>query len=160
RPPRRVAAFVFASLLTGALAGSAVALWIRTAVPGLNASAPVTHLDLILPSELELYTAANQAIAISPDGREVAFVAASCGLRHVFIRRFEERGTVARRIRGTDFATQIFFSPDGRSLGYTSTDGRLNAVSLSDDSISVLTDSIDITGGGTWGVDGRITFAK
>src|SRR5262249_22161536 len=100
------------------------------------------------------------SIAISPDGRQVAFLGTSCGRRQLFIRRLEEPAGAIRTIRGTSVGTQIFFSPDGRSVGYLDASSRLQTISLADDSIALLTDGIDVSGGGAWGADGQITFAR
>jgi len=157
RPPRRVAAVVTASLLSAVLAGSAVALWKRAAGPGHDPTSPVLHLDLALPSGVELYTGQQGAVAISPDGQQVAFLGVSCG-RALFVRK--EPGAVVRRIRGTALVSQVFFSPDGQSLVYVESGGLLKTMSLADDSTAPLTDGIDTSGGATWGADGRITFAR
>jgi len=157
RPSRRVAAVAAASLLSAVLAGSAVALWKRAAGPGQDATSPVMHLDLALPSGVDLYTGQQRAVAISPDGQQVAFLGVSCG-RGLFVRK--EPGGVVRRIRGTALVSQIFFSPDGQSLGYETSGGVLKTISLADDSTTPLTDGIDTSGGAAWGADGRITFAR
>jgi serine/threonine-protein kinase len=158
RPSRRVAALVFASLFSAVLAGSAVALWNRAGAPAQGATSPVMHLDLTLPSGVELFTGHSRAVAISPDGQQVAFVGVSCGVRQLFVRR--EPDAAVRRIRGTELATVVFFSPDGRSLGFVDSATGLKTISLADDLTARLTDDADITGGGTWGADGRITFAR
>jgi Tol biopolymer transport system component len=158
RPSRRVGPIVVASLLSAALAGFAVVWWDRAPAPAQGVMSAVMHLDLTLPSGVELYTGRSRAVAVSPDGQQVAFIGVSCGVRQVFVRR--EPDAVVRRIRGTDIADTIFFSPDGRSLGYVDSTSSLKTISLSDDSIALLTYDIDTTGGGTWGADGRITFAR
>jgi Tol biopolymer transport system component len=58
---------------------------------------------------------------------------------------------------GTDFATNPFWSPDGRSLGFFA-DGKLKRIDL----VSGLTQTIapaPIGGGGTWNRDGIVIFA-
>jgi serine/threonine protein kinase len=158
RPSRRVAAFVVASVLSAVLAASAMAMWIRAAAPARDVTSPVMHLDLNLPSGVELYAGQGQNVAISPDSQEVAFVGLSCGVRQVFVRR--EPDALVRQIRGTGIATQVFFSPDGRSLGSLDNTSGLKTISLADDSSVLLTDHVDGNGGGTWGADGRITFVR
>jgi len=66
-------------------------------------------------------------ISISPDGRVIAFVAKpdSAGVTSLYVRPV---GSVtARKIAGTDNASQPFWSPDSMSIAYV-TSGRLKKV--------------------------------
>ena len=57
------------------------------------------------------------AMAVSPDGRAVAFVARDGnGQRHLWVR--ELTSPTVRRLDGTDGADTPFWSPDGRTLGF------------------------------------------
>jgi Tol biopolymer transport system component len=62
------------------------------------------------------------AIAISPDGRTIVYAAATAGgWRKLFVRPVDE--LKAREIPGTEGAADPFFSPDGRTVGFTSGEG-------------------------------------
>jgi serine/threonine-protein kinase len=56
------------------------------------------------------------AIALSPDGRFLAFVAREGERQRLYVRGLDE--AEARPLAGTDGADSPFFSPDGRSLGF------------------------------------------
>ena len=62
---------------------------------------------------------------------------------------------------GTESPSGCFFSPDGRSLGFTtSSSNALKKLSLADGQVVPLAGDIDMYSGGTWGPDDRITFAR
>jgi Tol biopolymer transport system component len=95
-------------------------------------------------------------LAISPDGRSLAYVAAGAdGNSQIWIRRFND--LVARAVPGTDDATFPFWSPNGRSLGFFSR-GALKRVDLGGGPSRVLADAPDACGG-AWSVAGIILFA-
>ena len=61
-----------------------------------------------------LYLTANHQVVISPDGRNIVYLANRNGQRQLFLRPMGEPD--ARPIDGTDEALTAFFSPDGRYL--------------------------------------------
>ena len=66
--------------------------------------------------------AASGALALSPDGRHIAFVAGPSADRSmVWIRSLDTLN--ARPLPGTEGAAQLFWSPDGRSLGFAHAGG-------------------------------------
>jgi Tol biopolymer transport system component len=68
--------------------------------------------QLIAPGD-----AASGALAVSPDGRQIAFVAGpSADSAMVWIRSLDS--LTARPLPGTEGAAQLFWSPDSRSLGF------------------------------------------
>jgi serine/threonine-protein kinase len=58
------------------------------------------------------------AVALSPDGSQLAFVAERNGKSQIYVRPLDQFD--ARPIPGTEGAFDPFFSPDGRSLGFFS----------------------------------------
>jgi serine/threonine-protein kinase len=58
------------------------------------------------------------AIALSPDGRRLAFTARQGDRQQLYVRRLDEGE--ARPLPGTEGADNPFFSPDGQSVGYWS----------------------------------------
>ena len=100
---------------------------------------------------------APMQIAVSPDGRNVVFVerVALSGAAALHVRSLDS--TEVREIRGTDGATNPFWSPDSRQVGFF-TGGQLKRVPI--DGGNPLT--IAPTGGnqGSWSRDGTILFSS
>ena len=111
----------------------------------------VTRLDVVVPSGLD-----GISLALSPDGRQLAFVAATeAGLR-LWLRKLDE--TAARPLPGTDGASYPFWAPDSRAVAFFA-DGKLKRTDLAGGAPQIIADAG--TGrGGTWSRDGTILFAS
>jgi serine/threonine-protein kinase len=98
-----------ALVLTGVAIGAAAIAVIprRTASP----PAPVTRFALSLPPRQQ-FTLSRQAIAMSPDGTHIAYVADG----RLYLRPMAE--IEARAIAGTNGALNPMFSPDGQNLSF------------------------------------------
>ncbi|HYN10580.1 MAG TPA: protein kinase [Vicinamibacterales bacterium] len=98
-------------------------------------------------------------LALSPDGSQLAFVAAgSADPTRVWIRPLS--GLEARPIAGTEGAISAFWSPDSRSLGFFAA-GKLKRVDLPGGTpVSIA--EVPAGGGllGTWGRGGQIVFGS
>jgi Tol biopolymer transport system component len=95
-------------------------------------------------------------LAVSPDGRAIAFVAAPTGGRRlIWVRKLHEID--AKAVPGTVGASYPFWSPDGVRIGYFS-EGKLMRVDLLGGRPQVLADAHDGRGG-TWSRMGQILFA-
>ncbi|NNM31786.1 MAG: serine/threonine-protein kinase, partial [Gemmatimonadetes bacterium] len=102
--------------------------------------------------------AAVDALAISPDGRRVAFVGRQGGdsIAHVYVRDLND--SQARRLEGTAAARSPFFSPSGDLIGFYSwQDQRLKTVPLSGGLPQVVCACEPILGA-AWGPDGTIVM--
>jgi Tol biopolymer transport system component/DNA-binding winged helix-turn-helix (wHTH) protein len=97
------------------------------------------------------------AIALSPDGSQLAFVAMDpAGRSRIWLRPLAT--LEARSVPATDGATSVFWSPDSRSIAFFA-NGRLMRLDLSSGGVVTLCDVVQGTGlFGTWGSDG-ILFA-
>jgi eukaryotic-like serine/threonine-protein kinase len=77
----------------------------------------VVRFTLGLPSSGKIGGVQGTNIAISPDGRTVAYVLAEAGYSpRIYVRRLDD--DAPRLLAGTDGAQQPCFSPDGRWIGY------------------------------------------
>jgi serine/threonine protein kinase len=113
-------------------------------------SPPETRLDVVTPA-----TTDPLSFALSPDGRQLVFVASGDGQPRLWLRPLDR--IAAQPLAGTDGASQPFWSPDGRSLAFLA-DGQLKRIDLAGGSAQVLAPAI--ARGGTWGEDGTLLFAR
>jgi len=97
----------------------------------------------------------GEAPQISPDGRSVAFVATDrVGRRALYIRSRD--AMAARALSDTDGASQPFWSPDNRQLGFFA-QGQLKTIAISGGSAHAIA-AATVPRGGTWGRDNVILF--
>jgi len=141
-----------AALLVIAL--SAARLLTRPA-PGFS---PVRRLLIAVPPEETLDLAFSPAIALSPAGDRLVYVARRDGTQRLFLRPLDS--FEATPIQGTEGAAGPFFSPDGQWVGFFA-GGKLKKVRL-DGGVGgealALCDS-PYPYGASWGEDGEILFS-
>ena len=144
-PVRALAWIAVAALVILALAIPA-ALYFRRAAPERN----LTRLELATPP-----TSDPISMALSSDGRQIAFVAASDAGSKLWVRRFDQAAATA--LPGTDGARYPFWAPDGRAIGFFA-DGKVKRVDLSGGAPQALADA-SAGRGGTWSAAGVILFS-
>ncbi len=106
-----------------------------------------------VPSDI---TGGLSVLAVSRDGRRIAFVAQQKGgKRLLWVRQLDV--LAAQPLTGTDEATSPFWSPDGRYLGFFA-DGKLKKIAATGGPAIPLCDAPD-NRGGTWNQDGVIIFS-
>jgi Tol biopolymer transport system component len=110
----------------------------------------VTRFEVATPP-----TTTATSFAVSPDGRQLAYVATTEGQSRLWIRPLNE--TAARALPGTEGATYPFWAPDGRALAFFA-DGKLKRVDLDGGALRVLADA-PTARGGAWSSDDVIVFA-
>ena len=94
-------------------------------------------------------------LAISPDGRRLAFLARGASDRTMlWVRPLD--GLSAQPLPGTEDATHPFWSPDSRFLGFTAA-GKLKKIDASSGLVTTLCDSVSV-GPGAWNRDDVILF--
>jgi serine/threonine protein kinase/Tol biopolymer transport system component len=95
------------------------------------------------------------SLALSPDGRQLAFVAVQQGKKQLWVRAMP---TAAQRpLAGTDGAAHPFWSADSLQLGFFA-DGKLKRIPAGGGTVQVLADA-PASLGGAWNEDGVIVFA-
>ena len=133
-------------------------LWLAAGARGASSLAnPVpVRLDLNLPEGLELFLSPT-SVAFSPSGSVVALVGIAEGNRQAYLSNLAQGDYVP--VEGTEGASSLFFSPDGRSLGVV-LPGVLSRVSLDNGLVRTLAPGPDLMSGGAWGPDDMITFVR
>jgi Tol biopolymer transport system component/predicted Ser/Thr protein kinase len=97
------------------------------------------------------------AVAVSPDGSQLAFTALSSdGNVALWLRSLES--VAARSLPGTEGASQPFWSPDSRSLGFFA-GGKLKTIELSGGTVQTLSEASWDPRGGAWSRDGIILLS-
>jgi serine/threonine-protein kinase len=137
-------------VILGVLAAAGTSwLWTRSPRPGQHAPTRL-NIDVAASTQLPIHNPTTP-IAISPDGRQLAYQAAGQGL---YVRALDQAR--ARRIPGTESASQPFFSPDGQWLGCVA-DGKLLRVPLGGGSPRVIAEAPQLRGA-SWADDGTIVY--
>ena len=141
-----------------ALAGAAVLGMAAMALPALR---HLRETPTPAPSEmrLEIATPATSDVmsfALSPDGRQIVFVASGDGASRLWVRPLDR--SAAQPLAGTDGASLPFWSPDSRSIGFFA-DSQLKRLDLSGGAPQTLAPAPSGRGG-AWSADGVILFAR
>jgi eukaryotic-like serine/threonine-protein kinase len=95
------------------------------------------------------------SLAMSPDGRQVVFVASADGRSQLWVRTLDS--LAARPLAGTDDATFPFWSPDSRSVAF-SANAQLKRVDVERGTVRLVASGGAL--GGTWNRDGTILFER
>ena len=96
-------------------------------------------------------------IAVSPDGRQIAFAAsASEGRTALFVR--QSASLEVQQLTGTDGAAQPFWSPDSRFIGFVA-GSTLKKVDVSGGLPQTICNLVNFSGG-TWNSEGTIVVAS
>ena len=137
-----------AVLVIGAVLGG-VAVWSQRPVPPQAAR---IEFGITQPFQSNPFV-----LSLSPDGRTLAYLAreTAAAPSKVWVRSLDNQA--ARSIDGTDAATYMFWSPDGRRLAFTA-NNRLKVVEAAGGTAVELCNVASFAGG-TWGRDDTILFS-
>ena len=156
---RRVHPGIFAAaLVVATVSAAAAAIWF------LNRDEPPATIPLTFDVNVldDMYFAATTDVAIpqlavSPDGRAIAFVAEDAtGRKSIWLRRLTS--TTLIPVPGTDDAAFPFWSPDSTHIGFFSL-GKLRKIDIAGGAVHILADALGDARGGAWSPDGTIVFA-
>jgi serine/threonine-protein kinase len=153
---RRGWAGMAAGLLVGAAAAGGAVWLLRDASPpsvvrlrATPAAAPLTGLNTN-----------DRDVAISPDGRLVAYVSGAGGLE-LHLRPLDQLDARVLVPRGGEAPRSPFFSPDGRSVGFFNAQNGLQRVGIDGGPPVMIASPLRAFGprGASWAADGTIVFA-
>ena len=147
RTPWRARRMTAAAVIAGVALGAA-AMWWRVD----REAAPVRLHAFLLPPDGNYLTG---GLALSPDGRTLAFVAADAnGDRQLWIRALDSAR--ARPLAGTGGASDPFWSPAGTDVAFFA-NNQLKRVSAGGGSVTVIAEA-GTGAGGSWNAEGTIVF--
>ena len=147
-------------IMAWTLAGiGAVAVGVLVFKPSASIPLQTTRFVMEPPPGATIGVAENRVrLALSPDGRSVAFLASAEGRSQIWVRRLDQ--LAATPVEGTDGATSPFWSPDSRTLGFfVPGEGELRRVAVSGGPALTICKT-ESDGAPTWGRDGTILFTK
>ena len=139
---------------TALVAFGALLAWMLKPTPPAAASHR-TEVQVTLPSTDVLDESANN-LAISPDGRTIAYVATRDGVARLYVRSLSSFEAVP--LAGTEGALNPFFSPDSRWIGFFAQE-KLKKIPVGGGAAQAITAAGRPSGGGSWGEDGAIVYA-
>jgi len=152
-PWRERLAWTVAALGIAAASIAGGMLWQRSISPP-----PAASQFSVLPPEGVSFVGDSQTLAISPDGRSIAFAASGAdGVARLWVRPLDS--LVARPLPGTDGPRLPFWSHDSKFIGFFS-EGKLKRVAAAGGPVQALADvDVAFQFGGTWNRDGVILYA-
>src|SRR5262245_23834026 len=144
----------WAVVLIAAVAVTALAMWSVTPAPPTRA---VSRMAVNLPPGDQLGGGGLDfpAVAVSPDGTMLAYVATRNGVRQIHVRPLD--AFESRSIPGTEGALNPFFSPDGQWIGFW-VGGSLKKVHVSGGAVLPLTNAAAVRGA-SWGTSAIVFTA-
>ena len=143
-------------VIAGILAASTVGLTILE-LRRPRSTTPVIRSTVLPPEKTSFSFVGGGAgpVAVSPDGRQLAFVASeSSSKKELWVRPLDS--LLAKPLPGTADATYPFWSPDSRFVGFFA-DGKLKKIEVAGGPALSICDAPDARGG-SWNRDGTILF--
>jgi len=142
--------------LAGALVLVSAALAYALSRPAADATAPPRRLAINFPDDAYLQKGIPQpSLAYSPDGQTIVYTSNGPEGPQLFMRRVNEYGVT--QIPGTGSGRQAFFSPDGKWIGFV-TSNEIRKVPISLGPPTTVATFEGTTRGATWTDNNEIVF--
>ena len=149
----RALLFGLSTLVLGALIAG-LAVW-NLKPPSSSSPVQVIRTVITLPPEQRLVGLDSPAVAVSPDGTRVAYVAVQGGRQQLFLRAMDS--ATAMPVPGSEDAVNPFFSADGQWLGFFA--GQNMKKVLLSGGLPLNVSPAGNPRGSSWGSQGTIAFA-
>jgi Tol biopolymer transport system component len=136
----------------------AALFYLHDDTPVVTGPRPREFSQIVLPAGQPYalsYLDNQTSIAISPDGRRIAYVGWGPRGKQLFLRELDQWESVP--IEGTEDARSPFFSPDAERLAFSTTD-QLKIVSLRTHELQNVLRVLPVTAGGCWESKNTILF--
>jgi serine/threonine protein kinase len=146
----------WAAIVVASIAG--VSYWTRSRdVRDRDSAIGVAPVRFQLsPAEGTFFSGSDVPLALSPDGRQIAYVAtAADGTRKLWVRSLYSEQQ--HDLPGTDGARTPFWSPDSQWLGFFAAN-TLRKVRVSSGLTQIIASDVSTFGGAAWNVDDVIIF--
>jgi serine/threonine-protein kinase len=127
--------FWVASTIVLALAFIALAMFVVFRRSSRIESSPLARYDVLPLNKTSLNLIRSPAVALSPDGFTLAFIANADGVNHLYLRKRDNPEVTM--VAGTDGVLDAAFSPDGQSIAFIA-DFVLKKVSLNGPVVSLV----------------------
>jgi serine/threonine-protein kinase len=145
------------ALFVGALV-SGFATWSLTRSPRDVSMLPVRFTIVPPPEHRLMLSQFQRSLAISPDGRYLAYLSGTGTLvGQAVLRRLDQ--LEARFINPAVEADEIFFSADSQWLGFIEAPGDIKKVAVSGGPIIPIAGNVGVAGGAGWADDNSIFFS-
>jgi eukaryotic-like serine/threonine-protein kinase len=133
---------------------SAASMWATRRAPVERAT---VKFPLTLPGGPSYLQTTIQSLAISPDGSLIAFIGRGVrGEQQIYARSLSD--PAARPLPGTEGAFTVFFSPDGKWLGFVA-GGRLRKVAIDGGTALSVAAMPGLYGGAAWSGNGEFIYS-
>ncbi len=147
-----------------AVAIAAAAIVVTTLVcvsvrPAPSGEMTTVTSTVLLPPDVRVNPGGNPArsggLAVSRDGRQIAFVGRSAQGSQIFVRAVDS--AVARPVAGTEAGAQPVWSPDGRRIAFWQA-GKLKQISSEGGAAQIITDISNPRSSAAWGPDDTLLY--
>jgi eukaryotic-like serine/threonine-protein kinase len=159
---KKTATVLQIATMTGWLIAAALSVLLLIYAGRLTSARQPVHTSIEPPAGFDFFTVVDGAPAISPDGQQVAFLAATKGSSiapsgggSLYLLRLSTGESAP--VAGAQGALFPFWSPDGKYLGFFS-EGKLRKIPVAGGTVQVLCDAPEGRGG-SWNEQGTIIFA-
>jgi serine/threonine-protein kinase len=160
-PPLRKFRWRTTALIAAAALVAGTALGMLLKRPSVPADPGVVRVLMTLPDSGGVWPLDNASIAISPDGRRIAYVGPSKTGRMLWVREMNE--FEGKPLAGTEGAQAPFFSPKGELIGFFgegSNQAKLMVTPATGGMVRTVVSDSATAYGGSWGRDGNIYFTS